>query len=417
MRAPQQCYQGRQLNVLSVCRALPTPQDPSAGVFVQNRLAALARVANVRVAQPLPWFPVVAPFPAWARQPSRESQGMNIQHAPMFYVPRFLKSLDAYWLERSVRQTARRLYDQGALDLIDAHFGYPEGVGCLNLARKLGLPVFITIRGFETEYLRKPIIGPMLARALREATAIISVSHSLRDLAIRSGVNESKVRVIHNAIDRDIFRPGDMQSARHRLDLPLQDRIIVSVGHLISRKRHHVLIDAFCRVRERNPKALLVIIGGRSFEPEYPERLHRQVRAAGAESVVRFLGNASPRIVADWLQAADVFALGTAREGCCNAVLEALAAGVPVVTTPVGDNACFVREGENGYLAPVDNVEAMGRALDVALTRRDWPRAQISEQLGVGSWIDVAQRVEAYFRETLSVERTSGAASVLSAVP
>jgi glycosyltransferase involved in cell wall biosynthesis len=118
---------------------------------------------------------------------------------------------------------------------------------------------------------------------------------------------------------------------------------------------------------------------------------------------VRILGNIPPTTVATWLRAADVFALGTAREGCCNAVLEALATGLPVVTTPAGDNAWFVEEGINGHLVPVDDASAMGDRVATALERTTWDRAAISRKLmqQVGSWDRVATSVLDFFNERL----------------
>ena len=98
-----------------------------------------------------------------------------------------------------------------------------------------------------------------------------------------------------------------------------------------------------------------------------------------------------------WLRAADVFALATEREGCCNAVLEALAVGVPVVTTPAGDNPHFVKDGQNGYIVPVDDVPATAAALDRAVSTAQWDRQSISRNLAVGNWGNVAGQVLEYF--------------------
>src|SRR4029453_1141647 len=96
----------RPLNILSVCRSLPTPQDPSSGIFVLNRLPARSHSPRAESAQPGPGGPQVAPLPAWARTPTHEADGVEITHAPMFYVPKVLKSLDGYWLERSIASIA-----------------------------------------------------------------------------------------------------------------------------------------------------------------------------------------------------------------------------------------------------------------------------------------------------------------------
>jgi glycosyltransferase involved in cell wall biosynthesis len=392
----------RPLRIASVCRTLPTPDDPSAGVFVLNRLAAMARQADVHAVQPQPYFPMVRPLPRWARAATRTVGELSVEMAPMFYLPKVMKSLDAMWLRRSVRGPLVREHRRRPFDLVDAHFGYPEGAACVELARQLGVPAFITVRGFENEYLEIPGVREPLEQALRTADGCICVSHSLAELIQRHGVPPERVRVVHNAIEREVFRPGDRGEARARLGLPVDVPLVVSVGHLVSRKRHHVLIEAFAQMRREFPTAQLAIIGAVAFEPAYPDQLKRLAVDLGVAEAVRLVGNRPQAEVVEWLNAADLFALGTAREGCCNAVLEALAMGLPMVTTPAGDNAHFVKDGENGYLVPVDDADAMAAALGKALQRRDWDRLKISRSLAVGSWDDVARDVVTFFRERLA---------------
>lgn len=390
-----------RLRVLSVCRSFPSPGDPSSGIFVLNRVAAMARRAELHALQPVPWFPWIRPLPDWARTARREQSGLAIESVPMFYLPGVLKTLDAYWLARVLRGPARRLHQSGRLDAIDAHFGYPEGVACVQVARELGIPAFITVRGFENEYLQKPELRGPMVEAMRAAAGCVCVSHSLKDLVVAHGVPEDRVRVIHNAIDRDVFRPGDRAAARRSLGIGDEVPLVVSVGHLVSRKRHHVLIEALGRVRRKFPTAQLVIVGAESFEPQYPAQLRSMARELGDADAVRFVGNVGQVQVVQWLQAASVFALGTAREGCCNAVLEALAVGAPVVTTAAGDNAHFVRDGENGCIVPVDDAAALASALDSVLGRGPWPAGPISTGLGIGTWDDVAAQVLEFFAERI----------------
>jgi glycosyltransferase involved in cell wall biosynthesis len=314
-----------------------------------------------------------------------------------------LKSLDAAWLERSVRRALPRLGGARAFDVVDAHFGYPDGVGCVRLARRHSLPAFVTVRGLETDVVEDPSTGPQLVRALNEATGVISVSHSLRDLLVSRGVEASQFRVIPNAVDRQRFRPGDRREARVRLGLPAGVPLVVCVGNLIELKRHHVLIEAFARLRATLPTAELAIVGGGEAEPAYEARLRAMAQAAGLGAAVRFVGRIPSAEVAIWLEAADVFALATSREGCCNSILEALASGRPVVTTPAGDNAHFVRDGVNGRIVPIDDVEATAAALGQVLGRRDWDAGAISRGFDVGGWQDVAGEVLGYMRELTDV--------------
>ena len=388
------------LRIASVCRTLPTPETPGAGVFVLRRLAAMAEGSDIRILQPVPCTPPVRRLPAWARMASHEAHGHTIHHAPMFYLPGVLKSLDSHWLARSILPRLREWHEQRPIDVIDAHFGYPDGVGCVRAARRLGLPVFVTIRGFEAERVELPGIGTQIISALTAANGCISVSHSLRDKMVEQGVPSRQIVVIPNAIDRQVFQPGDKLAARRALGVSADGDLIVSVGHLVSLKRHDVVLRAVWRLRNRGHNVRLAIVGGADYEPDCPIVLRRLAQDLGITDHVHFVGAVEPARVADWLRAADVFALGTRREGCCNAILEALATGTPVVTTPVGDNPHFVANGVNGALVPVGNDEAMAEALQSALGR-EWDHQAISTRLEVGDWSGVGRAVLDYMEDRL----------------
>lgn len=393
----------RRLSIVSVCRSLPTPDDPSAGIFVRNRLEAMSALADLRVVQPVPHFPLIASLPAWARDEVRVSGKLQVFNAPMFYIPRVAKALDARFLARAIGNRIVHMHRERPVNVIDAHFGYPDGVGCMHLARRMGVPFIVTLRGFEKEFIDRPRIGRDMIAAFHEAAGLIAVSHSLRRFAVEHGVPAEKVRVIHNAIDSKLFSTGDRESARRLLGLPPQIPLILSVGHLIPRKRHHILIEAFAKLVTKMPAARLVIIGSPKPDAKYADQLRERVAELGVGASLQFPGNLAPVDVVNWLRAADVFALATAREGCCNAVLEALAVGVPVVTTPVGDNAEFVVDGRNGHLFPVDDVTALAKALQASFLRGGWDRQEISGKLhsSVGEWPAVAERVLEFVHESI----------------
>lgn len=149
----------------------------------------------------------------------------------------------------------------------------------------------------------------------------------------------------------------------------------------------------------------LAIIGGEAYDATCPRDLEVIAAKAGVAASVRFVGKVHPGQVADWLRAADAFALATEREGCCNSVLEAVATGIPVVTTPAGDNPYFVTDDTNGQLVPIGDVEATAVALRRVLDR-PWDAEAISRGLAVGDWDSVARRVLGFFAERIQV--TSG---------
>jgi glycosyltransferase involved in cell wall biosynthesis len=361
----------------------------------------MARHADVRVVQPVPYFPGIRPLPPWAREAGHVVDARYVEHAPMLYLPGMLKGLDGQWLGRAVAGAIERMKSQARLDVIDAHFAYPDGVGCVRLARRLGVPVFVTVRGVEVDQLRRRSLHRQIVAALGAATGVVSVSHTLREVLTNAGVDGSAIRVIPNAVDREMFRPGDRKAARRRLGLPLGGHLVVSVGNLIELKRHHMLVEAIARVRHEVPDLMLAILGGGDAQSGYTARLADLAVRLGIAEAMRIVGRVPSEQVVDWLQASDIFALATSREGCCNAVLEALACGIPVVTTPAGDNAHFVRDGVNGRLVPIDDTEAFARALVGVLRRDTWDPQSISASLQVGDWTSVGRQVVEFFTERM----------------
>lgn len=369
----------------------------------------MAAHADVHVLQPVPYCPFVRPLPDWVQGPPRLTGELRVEHVPMFYLPGVLKSRDATWLAMSIERRIAQMHSKRQIDLIDAHFGYPEGAACVAIGKRLGIPVLVTIRGFEQEFADRRLVGRRLIDSLRQADGVVAVSHSLESFAVDRGVSADRVRVIHNAVDPNIFQFGSRSVARRALGVEDARTLVVSVGHLVSVKRHHVLIDGFSRYAKANPDALLVIVGAPSFERTYPAELQAQVQRLRLEGQVRFAGNLRPSEVAQWLMGADLFALVSAREGCCNAVLEALAVGAPVVTTPVGDNGRFVEPDRNGLLVPVDDPDAVATAIDRVVGSDKWNRQRISADLHrqVGDWGEVGRRVIAFAGETLEKRAAS----------
>ena len=288
--------------------------------------------------------------------------------------------------------------------MIDAQFGYPSGVGCYRVGRRLGVPVFITIRGVEQDEIKDRRIGPQLIEALSECAGVIAVSESLKRAVVARGVPAAQVYVIPNAVDDRWFHPAKTDVARRHVRLPSDARFVLSVGHLNERKGAHILIPAFARVREVYPDANLILIGGESYgEPGYVPRLKRMITELGLESCVRFEGRVAPEQVGDWMRAADVFALASRREGCCNVVLEALACGVPVVATDVGDNARYVT-ADRGAIVLAENSEALANGLLRVLDQRE-NQVGMAPELSRRTWNDVARETIEFVQERVKMYR------------
>ncbi len=170
---------------------------------------------------------------------------------------------------------------------------------------------------------------------------------------------------VPNGIRLDRFKPASAagrQALAAELGWPEGSRIIGTVGRLQPVKDHALLLRAFAKVRMQVPEAVLAIVGDGPLRGA----LETQAGQAGLSDAVRFLGDRHdvPRL----LTGMDVFALSSASEGYSIALLEACAAGLPIVATDVGGNREIVHDGINGRLVPAADVAALATAL-IALLR------------------------------------------------
>jgi len=236
-----------------------------------------------------------------------------------------------------------------------------------------------------------------LVHALQQATRIFTVSDSLRQLALELGAAPNKVRVVGNGVDLTRFRPVPQGPARAALGLPADAKVLVSVGGLCERKGFHRVIDCLSGLQATGQQVHLLVAGGPSPEGDWTQRLQAQVQALGLQNLVHFLGPVPAAELPRALSAADVFVLATRNEGWANVFLEAMACGLPVVTTRVGGNAEVVCQPDLGTVVPFDDAPALAQALQQAL-QTEWDRSAILAYAQANTWDSRVEVLEAEFR-------------------
>jgi sugar transferase (PEP-CTERM/EpsH1 system associated) len=231
--------------------------------------------------------------------------------------------------------------------------------------------------------------------------AVVTVCEAARrDLLRVAALPSAKLIAIPNGIAIERFKPADADEREKRvatLGLPARTRLIVTVGRLTGAKNHESLVRAFIALRRERPDIALAIIG----DGELREPLATMARAEATGGRVLLLGDRSD--VSDLLPGCDVFAMSSLTEGYSVALLEACAAGLPIVATDVGGNAEIVHEGVNGRLVPPGDDEALATTLGELLG--DQGRAGIMGRAGrnwveqQGSLQQMARRYEALYAD------------------
>lgn len=390
----------------------PSRIQPGAGLFIRERMFRVGQQLPITVVAPSPWFP----FQGLLRRlkphfrpgaPRHERQaGIDVWYPRFISIPSLFKEFDGWLMALGAYRTLRRLKRAGQLDIIDAHFAYPDGYAASLLGRWLKVPVTITLRGTEARHVEDARLGPRLLKGLQRATQVFSVSESLKNLVVARGASPAKIEVVGNGVDTIRFSPRDRASARAALGLPPAAPVLISVGGLVPRKGFHRVIELLPQLRQRFPELVYLVVGGASSEGDIRTELERQVADLGLQSAVRFLGPRPPEALAELLSAADLFVLATSNEGWANVFLEAMACGLPVVTTDVGGNREVICDSNLGIVVPFGNAQALAAAIAEAL-ERSWDRGAIRRYAENNSWAGRVERLCRHF-QNLAARQSKG---------
>ena len=211
-------------------------------------------------------------------------------------------------------------------------------------------------------------------QAIIEPDRVLVVSEHWRDLMRdQYGV---KAEVVHNGVDADLFRSADAGlAARLRQAVcPEGRQLILSVGGIEPRKGSDTLVRALAALRESGHDPVLAIVGDHSFQDyrAYVDRVLAMLPGLGlrlGRDVVR-LGTVPDAELPAWYAAADVLAFPSTKEGWGLAVLEAMSAGLPVVTSDLPVFLEYLTPGQDALVVPVDDAAALSRALAAVLDDR-----------------------------------------------
>lgn len=380
---------GPHIVVLSTL--FPNHNQPMAGLFVRERMFRVGQILPLTVVAPVPWFPLQSLLrrirPGFRPDaPGAEvQQGVTVFHPRFFSVPGAFKFLDGFWMALGCLSLFRRLKQQGRMDIIDAHFAYPDGYAAGLLGHWLSVPVTVTMRGTESRHAKDAVLKSFVCAALRRADRVFAVSDSLRKVALSCGIAPDKVQVVGNGVDISRFFPQSRDASRAALDVPHQAKVMITVGGLVERKGFHRVIAALPELRRTFPDLVYLVVGGPSPEGDWTARLKALVSELGLEGVVRFLGPMPVDRLGAILSAADLFVLSTRNEGWANVLLEAMACGLPVVATDVGGNQEVVCGPELGAIVPFDDHAALFAAISAAL-EKDWDRSAIRAYAENNTW-------------------------------
>jgi teichuronic acid biosynthesis glycosyltransferase TuaC len=402
--------QPSKVRLLVYSSIFPSTVTPTVGTPVWERMSRIGRHVPMVVVSPQAWSPLDW-LVRWFRKTYRPIssrheiiEGVEIFRPRILSIPRFFKGLDGWLMALGSRGTVRQVIRDFKPTIIDAHFLYPDGYAASLLASESKLPLTITIRGSKDARLVNGPRGKQLRAAMESAATLIAVSDSLKqDVPAKLGIADERTVVIGNGVDMSKFARVDHDSARQRLGIAADAKVLISVGSLVELKGFHRILPVLPHLRKRFPGLRYLVVGGGTTQGDMSGTLRAMTTELGLEDCVVFCGPQVPEQLKWYYSASDLFVSATSYEGWANVLLEAMACGLPVVTTKVGGNPQVVCRDDVGSIVPYWDEAAFEVAVERAL-EKDWDRAAIIGYARDNSW---EARVSRQIAEYEKVLRTS----------
>lgn len=263
------------------------------------------------------------------------------------------------WFELIAEENHRAPFD-----ILHAYFLPQAGFVATYAGKYLNVPSVVSIRGNDIERAAfDPAKFSHVMYALINASAVTTNASELARKA--KAFVDREVTLIPNGIDTDHFKPMKKNLAlAEALGLTNQP-VIGFAGELREKKGLRALLSGYAQTNKKQPSTLLIV--GEVREGEDKKALE-EFQITNPQLPITLTGSAPHRDMPAYYSLMDVFVHPSLRDGMPNAVLEAMACGVPVVVTPVGGILDVIQNGENGMLVPVNAVDALGQAIEMILT-------------------------------------------------
>ncbi len=394
-------YQTQAMRILTFTSLFPNSLAPDQGIFLLQRTANLAHIADndVQVVAPVPYVPMLFRHTARGRVadvPSSETiANLRVHHPRYPLIPKIAMPLHGLLMYIGSIGRVRALHRAKPFDCIDGHYVYPDGLAAVLIGKSLGIPVILTARGSDIHtFPHFATIRPQIRWALRQARAVAAVSNSLAERMLDLEPSLRKVEVIGNGVDTQRFFPEDRKVARQKIGVAADDKVVLCVAALRHVKGGDLLVHAAAMLKQDVPR-LKVLFVGRGQELQNLQRLAAQL---GCSDICRFVGAVPNGELGYYYSAADVSCLPSRNEGWPNVVLESMACGTPVVATRAGAIPEILKD-DLGVL--VQTTPESIRAGLLQGLQRTWSGKTLIGYAEHHTWQETARRVDSLLKSTV----------------
>ena len=325
------------MRICVITSGFPRYESDYSGIFVYNSIIGLSQIHEIHIV-----YPTNVKWPEDIREPfHRHPVPYPFKTYPMAQV-HGLDYINTIRLSLNMLVKIRAVVKNHNIDLLHAYHAIPSGLLASLWCGKR--PLIITLPGSDIKIFgKKRMFKYPIKYALKKAVKIIARSNDLKQEAIKLGAKEQKISIIPAGVDTNKFKPMVKQVLRSKLGLP-DGFLMLFVGSLFRIKRVDRLINAYANLNKDFDCHLVIVGDG----PE-KENLKELAEHLDLRSIV-FKGLVPHKDMPFYMAASDVLVLTSESEGLPGCVQEAMASGIPVVTSNVGGLSEIVIDGVNGYL-------------------------------------------------------------------
>lgn len=357
-----------QKKISIISHSFPNTFKPYDGLFVGDHASAVSTQFDVEVFVPTPY---AIPFSTRYRKNHAtlcNLDNINAHRIRYFSLPsKILPTLIRSSLSRNLISTISK----SKSDLIHVHFLYSSGLAIPALKNAIQCPIILTIHGVDFYHTKKePKLKGLLRESLYTADAIIAVGPKLHsDILEEFPEIKPKLKTIYNYVDTSYFYPishEEKQDLKNELGLN-QDRFqMLSVANFRHKKGIDLLVEALNLINDQ-VEIDLHLIGRRNEEPEFEASVLSKIKENGLQNF--HIHGPKPRGgIQKWMQAVDGFILPSRNEPFGISLIEAMACGLPVISTQSG-GPDVILSGDHGILVEKDNPRALSEAIVKMVTK------------------------------------------------
>ena len=381
------------MKILFLSHLFPNIKRPLDGVFIYEKAKALRNFVETTVVAPLPYVPFCKNFKGFAN--IEQYKGIVVERPKYLTFPDFMFSYRWFTYFKAVMKLLKM--NNFKFDIINVEWVYPDCYAAIIIARELKKKIIVTVHGnealgcFDPGWKRRKYVW-----ALMNVDHIIAVSNDMKTKMVSQyKIPNSKISVLPNGINPQDFFLLDPHEARMRLQLHNSKhyKVLICVARLSEEKALETMIEAISFVKD---KVLLFILG------DGPQKLllSNLINKLNLGNSVYLKGAIPHKDINLWLNAADFFCLSSRREGCPVVIHEALACGIPVLSTNVGGIPDIINSAQYGMLCDPDQPREFANMIMRAL-QTQWDKKTISDYGQGYTWNNLAEKLVGIYKKVL----------------